>query len=45
MPQLEIKNLCFSYGKRQVIHQLNLSIEQAQFTVILGPMAAAKLPC
>ncbi|MGI6533686.1 MAG: ABC transporter ATP-binding protein [Peptococcia bacterium] len=42
MPQLEIKNLCFSYGKRQVIHQLNLSIEQAQFTVILGANGCGK---
>lgn len=39
---LEISNLNFSYGKKQVLHDLTLTVESGQCCILLGPNGAGK---
>jgi len=39
---LDINQLNFSYGKKQVLHDLSFNIEVGQCTFLLGPNGAGK---
>ena len=39
---IEIKNLSFSYGKHQVLHDINLSIPDSTLVNVLGPNGVGK---
>lgn len=39
---LEVSNLNFSYGKKQVLHNLNFTVESGQCCILLGPNGAGK---
>lgn len=39
---MEIKNLCFSYGKQQILKGVSIKIEQNKITTILGPNGCGK---
>ena len=41
-PIIEIKNLTISYGNRQIVEQLNLSIQNSEICGLLGPNGAGK---
>ena len=41
-PIIEIKNLTISYGNRQIVEQLNLSIQSSEICGLLGPNGAGK---
>lgn len=42
MAFLSLSNLCKNYGSRQVIKNINLSIEQGEFISLLGPSGCGK---
>lgn len=42
MAKLEIKNLTKSYGKTQVIHGVDMTIESGEFCVFVGPSGCGK---
>ncbi len=39
---IEVKNLCFSFGDREILHDLNFSIEKGEFVSILGANGVGK---
>ncbi len=39
---LELKNVCYSYGKSQVIHDLSFKVETGEFLCVLGPNGCGK---
>ena len=39
---IEINNLCFSYGSRQILNQVNLSVRQAEIVGLVGPNGSGK---
>lgn len=39
---VKVKNLCFSYGQREILKQLNVDIKKGKFTGILGPNGCGK---
>lgn len=39
---LQVSNLSFSYGPKQALKDVNLSVEQGQFAALLGPNGAGK---
>ena len=41
-PIIELKNLTISYGNRQIVEQLNLSIQKSEICGLLGPNGAGK---
>tara|TARA_B100001540_G_scaffold82389_1_gene73982 strand:+ start:2667 stop:3440 length:774 start_codon:yes stop_codon:yes gene_type:complete len=41
-PIIEIKNLTITYGNRQIVEQLNLSIQNSEICGLLGPNGAGK---
>ncbi len=41
-PTIELKNLTISYGNRQIIEKLNLSIQKGEISGLLGPNGAGK---
>tara|TARA_B100001123_G_C15242919_1_gene999793 strand:- start:871 stop:1647 length:777 start_codon:yes stop_codon:yes gene_type:complete len=41
-PIIEIKNLTISYNNRQIVEQLNLSIQKSEICGLLGPNGAGK---
>ncbi|GAW85328.1 ABC-2 type transport system ATP-binding protein [Bathymodiolus platifrons methanotrophic gill symbiont] len=41
-PALAITDLSFSYGKKQVLHDLSLIVEEGQCCILLGPNGAGK---
>ena len=41
-PVIEIKNLTISYGNRQIVEQLNLSLQKSEISGLLGPNGAGK---
>ncbi len=41
-PIIELKNLTISYGNRQIVEQLNLSIQKNEICGLLGPNGAGK---
>ena len=41
-PVIDIKNLTISYGNRQIVEQLNLSIQKSEICGLLGPNGAGK---
>ncbi len=38
----DVTNLCFSYGSKQVLDQISLSLDQGKFFSIIGPNGAGK---
>ena len=42
---LEVKNLAKSYKKREVVHDVSLSIHQGEIVGLLGPNGAGKTTC
>ncbi len=41
-PMIELKDLTISYGNRQIVEQLNLSIQKSEISGLLGPNGAGK---
>ena len=39
---IEVKNLSFSYGDRQVLHDISFSVGKGEFLSILGPNGVGK---
>ena len=39
---IEVKNLSFSYGEKQVLHNMSFSLEKGTFVSVLGPNGAGK---
>lgn len=39
---LELRSVCYSYGKSQVIHDLSFQVETGEFLCILGPNGCGK---
>ena len=39
---IEVKNLNFSYGSRQVLHDISFQVEKGEFVSILGPNGVGK---
>ena len=39
---IEVKNLNFSYGNRQVLHDMNISIPNGTLVNVLGPNGVGK---
>lgn len=39
---IQTKNLSKSYGKTQVLKNINLTIEQGEFTAVMGPSGSGK---
>ena len=39
---IQIKDICFAYDKTEVLHNINLTIEDGSFTVIVGPNGGGK---
>lgn len=39
---IRVSNLCFSYGKRQVLSEVNLSVDRGEFLGIIGPVGSGK---
>lgn len=39
---IEVKDLCFSYGEREVLHGVSFKAEQGEFLSILGPNGVGK---
>ena len=39
---IEVKDLCFSYGEREVLHGVSFRAEQGEFLSILGPNGVGK---
>lgn len=39
---IEVKNLCFSYGDRPVLHDISFSVGKGEFLSILGPNGVGK---
>ena len=42
MASIEVKNLNFSYGERQILFDVNFSVEKGEFLSILGPNGVGK---
>lgn len=42
MINIELKNVCKSYGNNEVLHNIDLSIEQGSFTAIVGKSGCGK---
>jgi phosphate transport system ATP-binding protein len=41
-PAIEIENLRFNYGEKEVLHDINLSIPNGQITAFIGPSGCGK---
>lgn len=39
---VQVRNLCYSVGKRQILHKVNIAIPKSCFTVILGKNGSGK---
>ena len=42
MTQLQIKNLSVSFGGQEILHDVNLSVEQKELIAVLGASGAGK---
>ena len=42
MPKVKVERLCKSYGKLQVLDEINLELEPNEFTVLVGPSGCGK---
>ena len=42
MPQIILENLSKSYGRMEVLHGINLEMQDAEFTVLVGPSGCGK---
>ncbi len=42
---LDIANVTKSYGKLEVLHRVDISIEEGEFLVLVGPSAAGNRRC
>ncbi len=41
-PAVEIKNLCFGYEEHEVLHNINLTVSQRDFAIVVGPNGGGK---
>ena len=41
-PVIEIRDLWFSYGRRPVLKDVNLSVEEGEFMALIGPNGGGK---
>ena len=39
---IELKNVCKSFGKTEVLHNINLAIEEGEVVVVIGPSGSGK---
>lgn len=39
---IEVKDLCFAYGKKEVLKQINITIDPGKITVLIGPNGSGK---
>ena len=39
---MKVEKLCFSYGKKEILKNVNLSLENGRFVGILGPNGCGK---
>ena len=42
---MEVKNVCFSYGKNEILKGASLKIEKGKVTTIMGPTDAVNPRC
>ena len=40
-----LNHICVSYGSRQILHGIDLSLQPGEFCALLGSMAAARALC
>ena len=40
-PAMEVKNVCFSYGKNEILKGASLKIEKGKVTTIMGEIGRA----
>ncbi len=41
-PQIELRHVCFRYGTKSVLHDINIHIHPGQFMALLGPSGSGK---
>lgn len=41
-PEIEFKNVCFSYGTKEVLHNISFSLPQKQMFALVGPSGGGK---
>ena len=41
---IQFEHVCKSYGKTPILKDLNFTIQDGQFVVLIGPRAAARPP-
>lgn len=41
-PLIDIRDLCFSYSGKEVLHEINLSVEKNDFIAVIGPNGGGK---
>ncbi len=41
-PKIELRNVCFRYGTKTVLHDINVHIHPGQFMALLGPSGSGK---
>jgi len=42
IPAVQIENLCFSYNKKPALNNINLSVKQGEFILVIGPNGGGK---
>lgn len=42
MSRIHAKNICKSYGKKQILKSVNLEVKENEFVVLLGPSGCGK---
>lgn len=42
MPKLEFKNISLSYGSSKILHDVNFSVNEGEFIVLVGPSGSGK---
>ncbi len=42
IPAVQIQDLCFGYEEREVLHNINLTVSQGDFAIVVGPNGGGK---
>ena len=42
MNAIEYKNISMAYGEKEIVHNLNLTVEQGEFVTIIGSSGCGK---